>query len=107
MFNLISTRTIVAASLALAGGAHAMSTAPVGNGSDYPPYLEEPSQLTRAQVRAEFTEARNSDMLLLKGDEFQTTMTPQGMPLSRAEVIRAATQARMDGTLPHGDGFGE
>jgi len=46
-------------------------------------------------------------MLLLKGDEFQTTMTPQGMPLSRAEVIRAATQARMDGTLPHGDGFGE
>lgn len=39
MFNLISTRTIVAASLALAGGAHAMSTAPVGNGSDYPPYL--------------------------------------------------------------------
>jgi len=107
MFAHNMSALMMAAGLVFAGAASAATTAPVGNGSDYPPYLEEPSQLTRAQVRAEFTEARNSGMLLLKGDEFQTTMTPQGMPLSRAEVIRAATQARMDGTLPHGDGFGE
>lgn len=107
MFNTTTTRIILAASLALAGSAHAMSTAPVGNGSDYPPYAQAQSNLTRAQVQAEFVQARNSDMLLLQGDAFQVNRHERGMGLSRAEVIKAASQARMAGTLPQGDGFGE
>jgi hypothetical protein len=107
MFNTTTTRIILAASLALAGSAHAISTAPVGNGSDYPPYVQAQSNLTRAQVQAEFVQARDSDMLLLKGNEFQLNAYEKGMALSRAEVIKAASQARMAGTLPQGDGFGE
>lgn len=91
----------------MAGSAQAMTTEPVGNGSDYPAYAQTQVHLSRAQVQGEFVEALRSDMLLLKGDEFQVHAPPQGMPLSRAEVIQAASQARMNGTLPQGESFGE
>ncbi len=107
MFNTTTTRIILAASLALAGSAHAMSSAPVGNGSDYPAYAEGRSSLTRAQVQAEYVKARSSGMLLLKNDEFQVNPHERGMALSRAEVIQGASEARMAGTLPQGNGFGE
>lgn len=107
MFNTTTTRIILAASLALAGSAHAMSSAPVGNGSDYPAYAEGRSSLSRAQVQAEYVKARNSGMLLLKNDEFQVNPHERGMALSRAEVIKGASEARMAGTLPQGNGFGE
>lgn len=107
MFTASSARIILAAGMALAGSAQAMTTAPVGNGSDYPAYAQTQIHLTRAQVQAEFVQARQSGMLLLKGDEFQVHAQSQSMPLSRAEVIQAASQARMAGTLPQGDGFGE
>ena len=107
MFSSSTAHFILAASLALAGSAQAMTTAPVGNGSDYPAYAQTQSTLTRAQVQAQFIQARQSGMLLLNGDEFQTNSYERGMALSRAEVIQAASQARMAGTLPQGDGFGE
>ncbi|QMV72409.1 DUF4148 domain-containing protein [Comamonas piscis] len=107
MFNTTTTRFILAVSLAFGGSAHAMSTDPVGNGSDYPPFAKGSSNLTRAQVQADFVQARNSGMLLLKNDEFQFNSHERGMGPSRAEVIKGATQARMAGTLPQGDSFGE
>ncbi|PWB14596.1 MULTISPECIES: DUF4148 domain-containing protein [Comamonas] len=105
----ITTRLLLAASLAFAGSAQAMSTAPVGNGSDYPAYAPSNSSLSRDQVRMQFTQARMDGTLRFDGnfDAPQFKTQQPGMGLSRAQVIEAASQARMAGTLPQGDSFGE
>nr|WP_312988191.1 DUF4148 domain-containing protein [Comamonas koreensis] len=104
----ITTRLLLAASLAFAGSAQAMSTAPVGNGSDYPAYATSGSSLTRDQVRAELSQARMDHARQFDGNFDAPQFKGQsGMGLSRAQVIEAASQARMAGTLPQGDSFGE
>lgn len=104
-----TTRLLLIASLALTGTAQAMSTAPVGDGSDYPAYAVSDSSLTRDQVRAQFSQARMSQMQRFDGnfDMPQFRASESAMGLSRAQVIEAASQARMAGTLPQGDSFGE
>ncbi|MEJ5152006.1 hypothetical protein [Comamonas sp. MYb396] len=103
----ITTRLLLAASLAFAGSAQAMSTAPVGNGSDYPAYAPSNSSLSRDQVRMQFTQARMDGTLRFDGNFDAPQFKGQsGMGLSRAQVIEAASQARMAGTLPQGENFG-
>lgn len=109
MFTRNTTRFILTASLVLAGSAQAMSTAPVGNGSDYPAYATADSSISRDQVRMQFTQARIDGTLRVDGnfDAPQFTTNASGMGLSRAQVVAAASKARMAGTLPQGESFGE
>lgn len=109
MLTTTTTRILLAASLALAGSAQAMSTAPVGNGSDYPAYAPTNSSLSRDQVRMQFSQARMDGTMRFDGnfDAPQFTNKASGMGLSRAQVVAEASKARMAGTLPQGESFGE
>ncbi|MCS4293781.1 hypothetical protein M2375_002013 [Comamonas sp. BIGb0152] len=109
MLTRHTARLILTASLALAGSAQAMRTAPVGNGSDYPAYAPANSSLSRDQVRMQFTQARMDGTLRFDGnfDAPPFTNNASGMGLSRAQVVADAAKARMAGSLPQGESFGE
>ena len=53
MFARNMSALMMAAGLVFAGAASAATTAPVGNGSDYPAYPAAHSTLTRAEVQAQ------------------------------------------------------
>lgn len=108
MFTRNTTRLVLAASLALAGSAHAMTTAPVGDASNYPAYASTDSGLSRDQVRMQFTQARMDGTSRFDGnfDAPQFSAKKPSMGVSRAQVIEAASMARMAGTLPQGENLG-
>ena len=108
MFSRNMSALMMAAGFVFAGAASAATTAPVGNGSDYPAYPAAHSTLTRADVQAQFVEAQKNGTLLFKGDQLQANAFEKGSSnLSRAEVVKAAHDARVAGTLPEGESFGE
>ena len=91
-----------------AGGAFAATTAPVGNGSDYPAYPATTSQLTRAEVIAQVTEAQRNGSMAVIGDRINTLgAESRTSSLSRAQVQQQAHEALVAGTLPEGESFGE
>ncbi len=101
----------IAASLALAGfAAQAATTAPMGNGSDYPAYPATHSTLTRAQVQAEVVAAQHNGTMAMVGDRVNTARN-QAAPasaLTRAQVQAEAHAAMVTGQLPEGENaFGE
>ena len=57
MFTRNMSALMMAAGLVFAGAASAATTAPVGNGSDYPAYPASHSTLTRAQVQQQAHDA--------------------------------------------------
>ena len=111
MFARKMSGLVLAAGLAMAGaagGAFAATTAPVGNGSDYPAYPAATSQLTRAEVIAQVTEAQRNGSMAVIGDRVNTyNGQHQSSTLTRAEVIQGAHDAMVAGKLPEGESFGE
>ena len=72
------------------------------------PHTPVTSAVSRADVQAQLSTAEKNGTMLLKGDQLQANVYEQGKgQLSRAEVVKAAHDALVAGTLPEGDSFGE
>jgi hypothetical protein len=108
MFARNMSALMMAAGLVFAGAASAATTAPVGNGSDYPAYPAAHSSLTRAEVQAQVSEAQRNGSMAVIGDRINTFGAEnRTSSLSRAQVQQQAHEALMAGTLPEGESFGE
>ncbi|MFA9284232.1 DUF4148 domain-containing protein [Comamonas sp. SY3] len=108
MFARNMSALMMAAGLVFAGAASAATTAPVGNGSDYPAYPAAHSTLTRAEVQAKVTEAQRNGSMAVIGDRMNTFRAESApSTLSRAQVQQQAHDALVAGTLPEGESFGE
>ena len=75
MFSRNMSALMMAAGLVFAGAASAATTAPVGNGSDYPAYPASHSTLTRADVQAQVSEAQRNGAMAVIGDRLYFTAT--------------------------------
>ncbi len=96
----------VAAALML--GAGAASANPFEGDQAIAPRTAATSAVSRSDVQAQLVDARQHGTMLLKGDQLQANVYEQGKgQLSRAEVVKAAHDALVAGTLPEGDSFGE
>ena len=108
MFSRNMSALMMAAGLVFAGAASAATTAPVGNGSDYPAYPASHSTLTRADVQAQVSEAQRNGAMAVIGDRLNTYGAEnRSSGLTRAQVQQQAHEALVAGTLPEGESFGE
>ena len=108
MFARNKSGWVMAAGLVMAGAVHAGTTAPVGNGSDYPAYAPSNSTLTRAEVQAQVVQAQRDGTMAMKGDRINTyNGARQTSTVTRAEVRQQARDAMRAGRLPQGESFGE
>lgn len=102
---------LAVAGFALAGvAAQAATTAPVGNGSDYPAYAPSTSALSRAEVQAQVVQAQRDGTMAMHGDQVTTYdgQHQQSSAVSRAQVRAEAGAAMRAGHLRGGEGvFGE
>ena len=95
----------VAALMLVAGVAQAH---PFEGDQSIAPPVAATSAVSRAEVQAQFVEAQKNGTLLFKGDQLQANAFEKGSSnLSRADVVKAAHDARVAGTLPEGESFGE
>lgn len=98
----------IAGAAALMLGAGVAQANPFEGDRSIAPPVAATSAVSRADVQAQFVEAQKNGTLLFKGDQLQANAFEKGSSnLSRAEVVKAAHDARVAGTLPEGESFGE
>ena len=97
----------IAGVAALMLGAGVAQANPFEGDRSIAPPVAATSAVSRADVQAQFVEAQKNGTLLFKGDQLQANAFEKGSSLSRAEVVKAAHDARVAGTLPEGESFGE
>ncbi|MCS4294488.1 hypothetical protein M2375_002721 [Comamonas sp. BIGb0152] len=97
----------IAGVAALMLGAGVAQANPFEGDQSIAPHTVATSAVSRTEVRAQFIDAQKNGTLLFRGDQLQANAFEKGSSLSRAEVVKAAHDARVAGTLPEGESFGE